>query len=55
MEDVLCDSLVVVSDIDAGVFIQDDEAGSVGCADLFVGVVHAGAGVEVEEIAVNEN
>ena len=55
VEDVRGDVLVVARDEAAGALVEHDQARRVGRADAPVGVVHAGAGVEVEVIAVNED
>ena len=55
MENVRGDMLVIARDKLAGVFIEHDEAGRVGRADAFVRVVHAGAGIQVKIISMDEN
>src|SRR4029079_13219364 len=55
MEDVWRDVFVVTRQQASGALVEDDEAGRIGCADAFVGVVHSSAGVQVEMAAVNKN
>ena len=55
VEDVRGDVLVVAGHEAAGALVEHDQARRVGRADAPVGVVHAGAAVEVEVIAVNED
>ena len=55
VEDVGRDVLVVARDEPAGALVKNDEARSVGAANVPMGVVHAGAAVEVKVIAVNKD
>ena len=55
MEDARGDAEAVVGDPAAGAFVEHHEAGGLGCADDAVGVVYAGAGVDVEVVAMDED
>ncbi|MCX6929829.1 MAG: hypothetical protein NT154_42430 [Verrucomicrobia bacterium] len=55
VEDVRGDMLIVACFEAAGVLVEHHEARRVGGADVLVGIVHAGAAVEVEVIAVNQD
>ena len=55
VENVRGDVFVLAGEELARAFVEDDEARGVGRADAFVGVVHAGAGVEVKMVAANED
>jgi hypothetical protein len=49
------DVLLIARHQSARVFVEHHQAGCVGRANALVGVVHTGAGVEVEVISLNEN
>ena len=55
MKDARADAFVIAGDKSAGLFIEHDEAGTVGLANLAVGVIDAVAGIEVEETSVQED
>lgn len=55
MEDVRCDVLVVARQQASGALVEHDEARGVRGADHLVRVVHAGAGVHVQMVAVDEH
>jgi len=55
VEDAWGDVFVVAGEDPAGVFVQDEKAGGIRGADLFVGVVHAGTGIEIEMVSVDED
>lgn len=55
MKDRWGDVFAVAGQQASGFFVDDDDARRVGSADAFVGVVHAGAGVQVEVIAVDQD
>ena len=55
MEDIRRDVLVVTREVAAGRLLDHDEARCVRCADDAMGVVHAGAGIEIEVVAADED
>ena len=55
MEDIGPQVLAIFGDDLAGVLVEDHEAGSVGAADDAMGVVHAIAGIDVKQIAIDED
>ncbi len=54
VEDAGTDSFGVLSEQLAGPFVQDDQAGGIGCADLAMGVIDAIPGIDVKLIAVDQ-
>ena len=55
VEDAWGDAEAVLGDPAAGAFVEHHEARGLGCTDDAVGVVHAGAGVDVQVVAVDED
>ena len=55
MKDVWSNGFPVAGKKLAGAFVKDHQAWRIRSADLSVRVVHAGAGVEIKIISVNED
>ncbi len=55
VKDVGSHLFVVAGEEKTGAFVEHDQAGCVRRADTFMCVVHAGAGVQIEMVAVNKN
>src|SRR5207249_9110661 len=55
VKDVRSDVFAIAGDKAARVLVENHQAGSGGRSDAFMGVVHAGASVQIEVIAVDED
>src|SRR5207249_9294470 len=55
MENVWRNVLVIARNQTAGVLVDGDKARGLGGANALVRIVHAGSGIEVEIVAVNDN
>src|SRR5688500_15274827 len=55
MENVRSDAFAFTRKKAAGFFVYNDKTRRIGTTDLLVGVVDTGAGVEIEEIAIDND